>query len=139
MSGTHRTSDLIDAIRTAADKFERDGSSRGDLKLVSRSLRELRYALKVFAPYRHKRKVTVFGSARTQADHPAYTQAVDFGAQIAQRNWMVITGAAAGIMEAGHEGAGRPEWVLIAPVPADGQGKRDLSASRSCKRPRRYG
>ncbi len=107
MTEGNRTSDLIADIHDAADKFQRDGSTRGDLKLVSRALRELRYALKVFQPFRRNLKVTVFGSARTKPEALAYQQAVDFGAKIAELDWMVITGAAAGIMEAGHEGAGR--------------------------------
>ena len=61
----------------------------------------------MFANYRGIRKATVFGSARTKPDHPAYKAAVEFGKQIAAENWMVITGAASGIMEAGHVGAGR--------------------------------
>ena len=103
----HRNADLIDRIKQSADKLADDGSSRGDLKLLSRTLRELRYAFKVFAPFRRRRKVTVFGSARTPETHPAYRQAVYFGQQMAQRDWLVVTGAAAGIMEAGHRGAGR--------------------------------
>lgn len=103
----HRTRDLIDRIRESADKLERDGSSRGDLKLLSRAIRELRYAFKVFGPYRNNPKVTVFGSARTPANDPSYQMAVDFGRGIAARGWLVLTGAANGIMEAGHVGAGR--------------------------------
>ena len=102
-----RTSDLIDRIRESADKLERDGSSRGDLKLLSRAIRELRYAFKVFGPYRNNPKVTVFGSARTPANDPSFQMAVDFGRGIAARGWLVVTGAASGIMEAGHVGAGR--------------------------------
>lgn len=102
-----RKRDLIDRIHESAEKFERDGSSQGDLKLVSRAIRELRYALKVFSPYRRHPKVTVFGSARTPREHPDYQQGVAFGRAIAECGWMVITGAAGGIMEAGHEGAGR--------------------------------
>ena len=49
-----RIGDLISKIRESADKLERDGSSRGDLKLLSRALRELRYAFKVFSPYRQR-------------------------------------------------------------------------------------
>ena len=82
-------------------------TSRGDLKILSRTLRELRYAFKVFSPYRRSRKVTVFGSARTPPDEPAYQQAVDFGRAMAEAGWLVVTGAASGIMEAGHVGAGR--------------------------------
>jgi uncharacterized protein (TIGR00730 family) len=70
-------------------------------------LLELRYAFKVFSPYRHTRKVTVFGSARTPPDQPAYQQAIDFGRAMAEHQWLVVTGAASGIMEAGHVGAGR--------------------------------
>ena len=104
---TARTSDLIARIRESADKLERDGSTRGDLKLLSRAIRELRYAFKVFAPYRSNPKVTVFGSARTPCDDPNYLMAVEFGRQIAEQGWLVVTGAANGIMEAGHVGAGR--------------------------------
>ncbi len=102
-----RISELIVEIKEAADKLAKDHASRGDVKILSRTLRELRYAFKVFAPYRAFRKVTIFGSARTQPQHPTYQQAVEFGRRMAQQNWMVVTGAAAGIMEAGHVGAGR--------------------------------
>src|SRR5205085_268492 len=84
-----------------------DQPSRGDLKLLSRTLRELRYAFKVFSPYRSRRKVTVFGSARTRPDKGSYQQAVLFGRAMAECGWLVVTGAASGIMEAGHVGAGR--------------------------------
>jgi uncharacterized protein (TIGR00730 family) len=97
---------LVQQLKDTADKFLRDQASRGDVKLVSTALKELRYALKTFAPYRHRRKVTIFGSARTQPDHPAYRQAVTFGRRMAEVGFMVITGAASGIMEAGHVGAG---------------------------------
>ncbi|MCP3691307.1 MAG: TIGR00730 family Rossman fold protein [Planctomycetaceae bacterium] len=99
--------DLIARIRLSADKLAADKPARGDLKILSRTLRELRYAFKVFAPYRNCRKVTVFGSARTAPEEATYQQAVAFGKAMAERDWMVVTGAAAGIMEAGHVGAGR--------------------------------
>jgi uncharacterized protein (TIGR00730 family) len=60
----------------------------------------------VFAPYKGIRKVTIFGSARTAKGDPAYTVTRDFSRAMAEREWMVITGAGPGIMEAGHEGAG---------------------------------
>lgn len=102
-----RNADLLDQIKEAADKLARDGSSRGDLKILARTLKELRYAFKVFSQYRHRRKVTVFGSARTLPDNDSYRQAMEFGRAMAEHDWMVITGAASGIMEAGHRGAGR--------------------------------
>jgi uncharacterized protein (TIGR00730 family) len=102
-----RISELIETIKASADKLASDHTSRGDLKILSRTLLELRYAFKVFSPYRHTRKVTVFGSARTTADQPAYQQALGFGRAMAEHQWLVVTGAASGIMEAGHTGAGR--------------------------------
>ena len=57
--------------------------------------------------------MTVFGSARLPPDHPAYQQAVAFGRRIAEAGFMVITGAASGIMEAGHVGAGRENSIGV--------------------------
>ena len=94
-------------IKEVADKLLADRADPGDVKLLAHALRELRHCLRVFKDYRGVRKVTVFGSARTPPDHPAYRAAVEFGRLIAAAGWMVITGAAAGIMEAGHVGAGR--------------------------------
>ncbi len=99
--------DLMETMHGTIDRMGKDGTTRGDLKLLSRTLRELRYALKVFQPYRRRRKVTVFGSARTSPAQPAYQQAVEFGRAMAGQGWMVITGAGGGIMEAGNLGAGR--------------------------------
>jgi uncharacterized protein (TIGR00730 family) len=98
---------LIDEIKLTADKLGRDRASLGDLKILSRSLRELRYAFKVFTPFRLRRKVTVFGSARTPPDHPDFQASVEFGRKMAEAGWMVVTGAGSGIMEGAHLGAGR--------------------------------
>jgi hypothetical protein len=100
-------STLIDEIKETADKLAADGATRGDLKILSRVLRELRYAFKVFTPYRRQFKVTVFGSARTARDNGAYRQSVEFGRRMAQAGWMVVTGAGGGIMEGAHVGAGQ--------------------------------
>jgi uncharacterized protein (TIGR00730 family) len=80
---------------------------RGDLKVMHRAVRELRYALSVFARYRDVRKVTVFGSARVQASHPAYGLAKAFAQRMVQAGFMVITGGGDGFMHAAQEGAGR--------------------------------
>jgi uncharacterized protein (TIGR00730 family) len=104
---------LVLQIRETADKLIRDGATRGDVKLLSTALRELRYSFKIFTPYRHLRKVTVFGSARLPSSHPAYASAVEFSRRIAEAGWMVITGAASGIMEAGHVGAGREKSIGV--------------------------
>jgi uncharacterized protein (TIGR00730 family) len=103
----HRIDDLIEQIHQSTNRLAQDDPSRGDLKILARTILELRYAFKVFTPYRSKRKVTVFGSARTPPDDPSYQQAVQLGRLFAKNGWLVVTGAASGIMEAGHLGAGR--------------------------------
>jgi hypothetical protein len=94
-------------IKEVADKLVSDGANRGDAKLLASALKELRHCFRVFAAYRGTRKATVFGSARTPESHPAYRAAVEFGRKMVEGGWMVITGAASGIMHAGHVGAGR--------------------------------
>jgi uncharacterized protein (TIGR00730 family) len=99
--------ELIRRLRHAAAHLPADTTPRDDLKILSQTLRELRRAFTVFAPYRSQRKVTVFGSARTPHDAPAYAAAVQLGKSLAGNGWFVVTGASTGIMEAGHRGAGR--------------------------------
>jgi uncharacterized protein (TIGR00730 family) len=101
------TEDFVREIKEAADKLLVDEASRGDVKLLCTAFKELRHCFKVFARYKGRRKATVFGSARTKPDHPTYQQAVEFGRKMAAAGWMLVTGAGAGIMEAGHVGAGR--------------------------------
>jgi len=83
-----------------------DGTPTGDVKVTNTALKELRYAYKVFAPYRDVRKVTVFGSARTPVTEDAAVAAREFGTRMVENGWMVVTGAGAGIMGAAQEGAG---------------------------------
>jgi uncharacterized protein (TIGR00730 family) len=99
--------ELIRRLRHAADQLPVARTAQEDVKILSQTLRELRRAFTVFAPYRSQRKVTIFGSARTPRDAPTYQQAVALGEQMAASGWFVVTGAATGIMEAGHRGAGR--------------------------------
>jgi len=93
-------------LLTTVLKLHEDGALSGDLKVTNTALKELRYAYKVFAPYRAIRKVTVFGSARTAATDVAAVAAREFGRRMVDAGWMVVTGAGAGIMGATQEGAG---------------------------------
>jgi hypothetical protein len=93
-------------LLTTVMKLHEDGALSGDLKVTNTALKELRYAYKVFAPYRDVRKVTVFGSARTLPTASAAMAALMFGRRMVEEGWMVITGAGAGIMGAAQEGAG---------------------------------
>ena len=47
---------LVQQLKETADKLIRDQANRGDVKLLSTALKELRYAFKVFARYRGRRK-----------------------------------------------------------------------------------
>ncbi len=100
------SSELIFEMIVTALRLAQDGANRGDLKVVSRALKEMRYAFSVFAPYRATRKASIFGSARTREDDPLYEQTRRLAAGLAERGWMVVTGAGPGIMTAGIEGAG---------------------------------
>ena len=103
--GGHNENEVADILENAL-KLLTDVKDTGDVRIIKTALRELRYAFRLFAPYLGKRKVTIFGSARTKPDAPEYQQAVEFGRKIAEAGFMVITGAGSGIMQAGHEGAG---------------------------------
>jgi len=54
----------------------RAGTDVIDLKVADTALAEMAEAFRVFQPLRPPpRRVTIFGSARTEPDHPAYRQA----------------------------------------------------------------
>lgn len=105
--GKFHNSDLLGEMLQTCFKVADENPDRGDVRLLNTTLKELRYAFKVFQPYRNVRKVAVFGSARTPRTSPDYKQAREFAKHIIKHKWMVITGASSGIMHAGNEGAGR--------------------------------
>ncbi len=89
-------------IRLAQQEFE-----TADWRIVGKALQDLEKGFNVFHPYRHTRKVTIFGSARMAPDSEEYAMAREFSQYLAQQGFMVMTGAGSGIMAAGNEGAGR--------------------------------
>jgi uncharacterized protein (TIGR00730 family) len=103
--GGYNENEVADIIENAL-KILTDVKDTGDVRVIQTASRELRYAFRIFAPYAHKRKVTIFGSARTHPSRAEYQQAAEFGKKISAAGFMVITGAGPGIMQAGHEGAG---------------------------------
>jgi uncharacterized protein (TIGR00730 family) len=90
----------------AALKAGREDNERADLKLMNTTLKEMRFTSKVFGPYRHVKKVTVFGSARTRPGESIYEMAKNLGQKLSVAGYMVITGGGPGIMQAVNEGAG---------------------------------
>ena len=106
LSGGVQRPEYIREMIIAALKAGQEDDESADLKLMNTTLKEMRFTSKVFGPYRDKRKVTVFGSARTEPEEPIYQMANLFGQKLAEAGYMVITGGGAGIMQAANEGAG---------------------------------
>ena len=104
--GLARDEKLVREMVETCLKLLRNGTPVGDIKILNAALRELRYAFKVFAPYRNVRKVSVFGSARSARESSPCRTAFEFAQRIREAGYMVITGAGHGIMGACQEGAG---------------------------------
>ena len=105
--GTPKSPALIEEMITTALKIARDEMTIADLKLINRSAKEMRSAAKIFAPYKHLRKVVVFGSARSARDSPDYKMATDLACEMVKQGFMLIAGGSEGIMGAVQRGAGR--------------------------------
>ncbi len=104
--GHDTNDDLVRSMLVATLDMDAADLDRLELKIGAQTLAEMMHAWQVFSPYRDAPKVTAFGSARTKPDDPDYLLAVEFGALMARRQWMMITGGGPGIMTAGIEGAG---------------------------------
>jgi len=98
--------EIIREMILAALKAGQEKAEEADLKLMNSTLKEMRFTSKVFGPYRGIRKVTVFGSARTEPEESVYKMACLLGQKLVKAGYMVITGGGGGIMQAVNEGAG---------------------------------
>jgi hypothetical protein len=98
--------EIVREMIISALKAGREKNDRGHMRLMNTTMKEMRFTGKIFGPYQDVRKVTVFGSARTQPDEPIYEMARKFGKKLADAGFMVITGGGPGIMQAVNEGAG---------------------------------
>ncbi len=104
--GDIRHPEIVREMILASLKAGQEGDETADLKLMNSTLKEMRFTAKVFGPYRKVRKVTVFGSARTQPDESIYKIACLLGRKLSEAGYMIITGGGPGIMQAANEGAG---------------------------------
>ncbi|MGQ9864726.1 MAG: LOG family protein [Pseudanabaenaceae cyanobacterium] len=98
-----------EAIARCAETLQRLADmelERLDWKILAGTLEDMERALKLLHPYRYRRKVAIFGSARTPPTEPVYEQARQFAAQMAAAGFYIFTGAGGGIMAAANEGAG---------------------------------
>lgn len=97
---------LVREMIVAILKAGQETDYPADLKMLNSTVKEMRYTNKVFAPYRQRKKVTIFGSARTAPGEPIYKKCVRFSRRLAELGYMIITGGGGGIMQAGNKGAG---------------------------------
>ncbi len=104
--GYDHSPELIEEMIGTVLKMAQDRMSIADLKMYNRSLKELRFAARLFAKYTRFRKVSVFGSARTSPRAPEFSAAVEFSRRMTGEGYMIITGGGDGIMGAAQEGAG---------------------------------
>jgi len=98
--------ELLREILVRIVELSKVDSNAADLRIALTALNELLEASTLFATWRDRPKVTVFGSARTKADNPLYEMARAFAEAIAERGWMLVSGAGPGIMEASSKGSG---------------------------------
>lgn len=105
MVGVHHPEIVREMIITSL-KAGQEIDYLADLKLMRTSMKEMRYTNKFFGSFRQRKKVTIFGSARTAPSEPIYRKCVEFSRMLADHGYMVITGGGGGIMQAGNEGAG---------------------------------
>ncbi len=98
--------DIIREMVLSALKTGQENDYLADLKMLRATMKEMRYTSKIFGPYRDRKKVTIFGSARTEPTEAIYQKCITFSRQLVRLGYMVITGGGPGIMQAGNEGAG---------------------------------
>ncbi len=84
-----------------------------DLRIAATALSELLKSAELFAAWRERPKITVFGSARTPPTSPLYEMARQLSDEMATRGWMTVSGAGPGIMAASSKGAGRASTLGI--------------------------
>jgi uncharacterized protein (TIGR00730 family) len=112
-AGIQKQRQLFQEMISTVLELNSDGTNLGDLKQFKRVMREIKDANQVFAPYRGVKKISVFGSARTQPNTPTYKAAHRFGQLMQESGYMVITGGGEGIMGAAQAGGGRKHGFAL--------------------------
>ena len=110
-AGITKQRGLVRRILATGVGLGMDGATRLDLKITAAAIEEMRAAFQLFAPYAGSRKATIFGSARTREGEPLSRAAERVARALSDDDWMVVTGAGPGIMEAAATGAG-PEHSI---------------------------
>lgn len=109
----HPHRELIQRSLAVLLRIAESDTERLNWKIITASLEDLEQGFKKFYPYRHTRKISIFGSARTSPQQAEYKLAVDFARCMTESGFMVITGAGGGIMQAGNEGAAEITLLVL--------------------------
>lgn len=99
---------VVEAMRLLSGDY-----NNADIKMLAKTLAELRKGLNVFKPYQSWRKVAVFGSARTAPTSLRYQHTRDCARALKEAGFMIITGGGGGMMQAANEGAGETNSFAI--------------------------
>ncbi|MHB1087950.1 MAG: LOG family protein, partial [Acidimicrobiales bacterium] len=104
---------ILRALVTRVIELAELDPDTSDLRIASTALGELLTSAELFAAWRDRPKLTVFGSARTPPSSPLYEMARELSDEMASRGWMTVSGAGPGIMAASSKGAGRGSTLGI--------------------------
>ncbi len=120
-------------IMVTGGKLSQDDATALDMKIITNSMKEIRYAFQVFRDYRERQKISVFGSARTGPEQQTYRDAETFARLSAEDDYMLISGAGPGIMEAVNKGAGAENsFGLHITLPFEDQPNRYIRGDEKC-------
>ncbi len=84
-----------------------------DLRVAVTAIDELLEAFTLFQHFHARKKLTIFGSARTRVDSPLFEMTRELARAMAERDWIIVSGAGPGIMEASSMGAGRANTLGV--------------------------
>ena len=84
-----------------------------DLRVAVQAIDELLEAFTLFDKWRDRPKLTVFGSARTKPGSELYEMTAEFTRAMTERDWITVSGAGPGIMEASAKGAGKEHTLGV--------------------------
>ncbi len=112
---------ILREINLSLNKLKTENPGVLNLKITEAVVKDLRYSFKVFKRFSKRKKITIFGSARTNKNHPYYKMAFEFAKQAAAKRYMIITGGGPGIMAAGNAGAAKASFGLNIRLPFEQQ------------------
>lgn len=112
---------ILQEINNTLKKLASEDPGVLNLKITEAVIKDLRYSFKVFNQFSKRKKITIFGSARTNKKHPCYKMAFNFAKQAASKKYMIITGGGPGIMAAGNAGAAKSSFGLNIRLPFEQQ------------------